>query len=114
MSNPTSTAVKEVNHCNEAIDFGKEYLAKKQPEKNYETEYEGDLPISRKVELDIPELVREMSRARGVLDDDNEDDWGPLFMDERVGFEIAILLHMQEKGHRWFDAKFYAITDDLL
>ena len=102
--NETATAVKEVNHFDEAMDFGRDYLAKEFRLEDYsETEYEDGYEIGKRVKLNIFRLVSEMHRARGVID--TAEDWLG-FLAETAGFEIAIQMHMHEKCYHGNKAEF--------
>ena len=106
MSKP-SIAVKAVNHFDEAIDFGKEYLAKKQPENNHETENVGGRIVeSFRVKLDIGKLVDEMHKARGVLYIDSDDVEPEEVMNEILGFQVAIVMHMHEQEYFGMSAEY--------
>jgi len=94
-----ATAKAQPDTFTAATKFAEKYLANEfsiDMEKDGEIEIQSDRLVN-KVELDIANLVYEMSAARGVLDYESEADLDAL-NEEAYAFECAIHVHMSSQG----------------
>jgi len=103
-----ATAKAQPDTFTAAAKFAEKYLANEfsiDMEKDGEIEIQSDRLVN-KVELDVANLVYEMSAARGVLDYESEADIDAL-NEEAYAFECAIHVHMSSQGFFVDSSKFY-------